>query len=70
MNLKSKSGEIEAGLIGLLMFVFVFGGSLVVHCIKSANERDTFNKFKAESVPEATFKDAFWSELRIEANGK
>ena len=39
----------------------IVGGFLV----SASNERDTFNKFRREGQPEATLKDALFSELRI-----
>jgi hypothetical protein len=41
--------------------------ALVLGYFKLCNERDTFNKFKSPSTPEATLMDAWSTELRVEA---
>jgi hypothetical protein len=69
MNLKSKAGSSDDKIFGCLT-VLTIAFLLLFPLVKSYNEMKTFNKFRGEGVPEATFTDALFSELRIEADGK
>lgn len=50
------------GLGGIILFFL-----LSFYIFKNINEAATFNKFKSKETPEATFWDAVFIELRVEA---
>jgi hypothetical protein len=48
-------------VVGLMIIVGLVG----LVAIKTQQEKDTFNKYKQEDQPEATFMDALCSDLRV-----
>jgi len=52
-------------LVIALIFIVILGGSFGVGVFEAHKEAAVFNKFKSENQPEATWVDAFFSDLRV-----
>ena len=61
--MKCRKGDVENILVGLVAIAVVL--VILVLPLQPYFEMKSFNKFRPEGTPKATYWDALWADLRV-----